>query len=271
VSVGSAVAAAALIAICADARAAEELVTLPVRDGVTESYFLVYDKSAPPKAIAVTLIGGTGAIDLAKRTRDGVARFGPGANVLIRIRESLAGNDIADAIVDAPSDRLPNGMTDDFRSSAQHSADVRKIVADLHARFPEAPIFLIGTSRGTISVAHLAVSLSDVLRGAVLSSTVTVGNQMGPGLSTFDFATIKIPLLWVHHRDDGCRLSPYAGAQRAANGGTFISVSGGDPPQSGPCDPLSPHGYFGREQPVTEAIRNYMLGREFAREIGVQQ
>jgi len=159
-------------------------------------------------------------------------------------------------------------MTDDFRSGDQHAADVRKIVADLHLRFPQARILLIGTSRGTISVAHLAVSLGDVVQGAILSSTVTVADRFGPGLSGFDFASIKIPLLWLHHRDDGCRLSPYAGAQRAAHGGAFISVSGGDPPQSGPCDPLSPHGYFGREDATTQAIRNYLLGHDYAREIG---
>jgi hypothetical protein len=263
-----AIAAGALIAFCATACAAEELVTLPVRDGVTESYLLVHDKSAMPKVVVVSFIGGMGAIDLAKRTRDGVARFGPGANFLIRIRASLAGGDIADAIVDAPSDRLPNGMTDDFRSGDQHAADVRKIVADLHARFPQARIFLIGTSRGTISVAHLAASLADVVQGAILSSTVTVADRFGPGLSGFEFASIKIPLLWLHHRNDGCRLSPYAGAQSAAHGGAFISVSGGDPPQSGPCDPLSPHGYFGREDAATQAIRNYLLGHDYAREIG---
>ena len=265
---GSAVAAAALIAVCATARAAEELVTLPVRDGVTESYLLVYDKSTTPNVVVVTFIGGMGAIDLPKRMRDGVVRFGPGANVLIRIREKLAGSDIADAIIDAPSDRLPNGMTDDFRSGDQHAADVRKIVGDLHARFPQARIVLVGTSRGTISVAYLAASLADVVQGAILSSTVTVADRLGPGLSGFDFASIKIPLLWVHHRDDACRLSPYAGAQRAAHGAAFISVSGGDPPQSGPCDPLSPHGYFGREDATTQAIRNYLLGHDYAREIG---
>ena len=254
--------------MCAGAHAAEEeLVTLPVRDGVKESYLLVYDESSPPKAVAVTFIGGTGAIDLDKRMRDGVARFGPAANVLIRIRDKIAGSDIADAIVDAPSDRLPGGMSDDFRSGKEHASDVRKIVADLRARFRNAPIFLIGTSRGTISVAHLAVALSDVVNGAVLSSTVTVRNQFGPGLSAFDFASIKIPLLWIHHRDDACRLSPYAGAQKAANGAAFVSVSGGAPPQSGPCDPLSPHGYFGREDATADAIRNYMLGRAFTREI----
>ena len=121
--VGPAIAAATLVAICASARAAEELVTIPVRDGVTESYLLVYDKSAAPKAVAVSFIGGTGTIDLTKRMRDGVARFGPGANVLIRIREKLAGGDIADAIVDAPSDRLPGSMSDDpFGGSAAATA-----------------------------------------------------------------------------------------------------------------------------------------------------
>src|SRR5207237_10433571 len=121
-------------------------------------------------------------------------------------------------------DRLPGGMSDDFRTSEQHAADLRKIVADLHTRFPQAHIFLIGTSRGTISVAHLSVALADVVQGAILSSTVTVPDRVSPTLSGFDFASIKIPLLWVHHRDDGCRLSPYSGAQRAAHGGAFVSV-----------------------------------------------
>ena len=48
-----------------------------------------------PQAVAVSFIGGVGAIDLAKRMRDGVARFGPGANILIRIRAKLTGSDIA--------------------------------------------------------------------------------------------------------------------------------------------------------------------------------
>ena len=99
----TAIAAAALIAFCATARAAEEVVTLPVREGVTESYLLVYDKPAAPKIVVVTFIGGMGAIDFAKRMPDGVARFGPGANFLIRIRASLAASEIADAIIDAPS------------------------------------------------------------------------------------------------------------------------------------------------------------------------
>ena len=126
--IATATVAVALIALCTSARAAEELVTLAVRDGVTESYLLVYDKASTPQAVAVTLIGGKGAIDFPKRMHDGAARFGAGANFLIRIRSSLAGSDIADAIVDAPSDRLPDGMTDDFRSGEIGRASCRERV-----------------------------------------------------------------------------------------------------------------------------------------------
>ena len=46
-----------------------------------------------------------------------------------------------------------------------------------------------------------------------------------------------------------------------------VRVSGGNPPQTGPCEPLAPHGYFGREAPVVQAIKQWMLGQEFARDI----
>jgi hypothetical protein len=39
------------------------------------------------------------------------------------------------------------------------------------------------------------------------------------------------------------------------------------PAQSGPCDPQSPHGYFGRDAPVVQAMKNWMLGRAFVRDI----
>jgi len=251
-------------AIC---HAAEEVITLPTRDGVKLSYLLVQDKSATPKAVAISFVGGLGAIGLAKRAESGPAKFGPGANFLVRIREQLVDADIADAIVDSPSDKLPQGMEDSFRLGPEHLADIRALVVDLKKRFPDARIYLIGTSRGTISAAALAAKLGDSVQGVALSSSVTNANKAGEGLSRFDFKTIRIPLLFIHHRDDACSVSPYHNVERISNDQLLVSVSGGDPPQSGPCDPLSPHGYFGREAPVVKALKNWMLGREFARDI----
>jgi hypothetical protein len=247
--------------------AAEAVITIPTRDGVKLSYLLVQDPSAAPKVVAVTLIGGLGAIGLARRAENGPVKFGAGTNVLIRIREQLVDADIADAIVDSPSDKLPQGMDDAFRLGPDHLADIRALIVDLKKRFPGARIYLVGTSRGTISAASLGAKLGDSVQGIILSSTVTNHDKMGEALSTFDFGTIKIPVLFVHHRDDGCFTSPYRNVERISKGGTLVSVSGGDPPQSGPCDPMSPHGYFGRDAQVALAMKSWMLGREFSRDI----
>ena len=259
----------ALLLVCAAfaCRAAEEVVTVPTREGVTLAYLLVQDGSAAPGIVAISFVGGYGAIDLARRSQKGPPKFGPTANFLVRVRDQMAGADTADVIVDSPSDKLPQGMQDDFRMGSEHLADIRALLADIRNRFPKAKVYLIGTSRGTISAAALAAKLADSVQGVVLTSTVTNRDKVGDALSRFDFSTIKVPVLFVHHRDDGCASSPYQNVERLSKTYPLVSVSGGNPPQSGPCDPLAPHGYFGREAPVVQAMKNWMQGREFARDI----
>ena len=246
---------------------AEEVITIPTRNGVTLSYLLVQDKSATPKIVVISFVGGYGAIDLVKRSEGHPPRFGPTANFLVRIRDQVADLDMADVIVDSPSDKLPQGMPDDFRLGPDHLADIRALIADLKKRFPNAKVYLAGTSRGTISSAALSAKLGDSVQGVVLTSTVTNRDKTGEALSRFDFATIKIPVLLVHHRDDGCITSPYSGAERLSKSFPLVSVSGGDPPQSQPCEAVSAHGYLGREAQVTQAMKSWMLGREFVRDI----
>jgi len=258
----------AMLAVAVTAHAAsEEVITIPTREGVTLSYLLVREPAAVPKVVVVSFPGGTGAINLAKRAAAGPLKYGPTVNFLIRARAQFADADFADVIVDAPSDQLPNGMSDEFRLSPEHAADIRALLGDVRKRFPDARVYLIGTSRGTISVAMLAASLGDAVQGAVLSSTVTKRDRMGPSLSAFDFSTIKIPVLLLHHRQDGCFTSPYTGAERLSKQFPLVSVSGGDAPQTGPCEPLSPHGYTGLDAEVTKAVRRWMLGRDYAHEI----
>ena len=249
-----------------DARAAQELVTIPTRPGVTETYLLIRNPpSAIPKVVAIAFVGSFGAIGLAaKQVPIG---FGPSANFLVRVRNDLVDADLAEVVVDAPSDRLPQGMSDEFRLGEDHLTDIRAVLADVRKRFPDARIFLIGTSRGTISAAALAAKLSGEVQGAILTSTVTQRDREGQALSAFNFASIKVPVLLVHHREDGCKTSPYWGVERLAKSFPLVSVTGGDSPQSGPCDPQSQHGFFGKDAAVAQAVRNWMLGRDFPREI----
>lgn len=248
---------------------AGEVIEVPVRDGVTEAVFLAHVGNAPPKAIVISFVGGAGAINLERRAQRGSVRFGHGSNFLVRIRSELAATDIVDAIVDAPSDLLPAGMSDAFRSGKTHADDIGKVIGELRKRFAGAPVYLLGTSRGTISAANLGVRLASMIDAVILTSTVTRADRVGPGLSRFDFASLTVPVLFVHHADDQCLSSPYSGAQAAARDKPLITVRGGDPPQSGPCDALSAHGYIGREKATADAIRAFVLGQDYPREISL--
>src|SRR5207302_5180945 len=99
------------------------------------SYLLVQDKPGTAKVVAISFVGGYGAIDLPKRSEKGPPKFGPTSNFLVRIRDHLADADVADVIVDSPSDKLPQGMSDDFRLGSDHLADIRSLLADIKKRF----------------------------------------------------------------------------------------------------------------------------------------
>jgi len=242
-------------------------VTIPTRSGVTETYLLMRNPpSAMPKVVVIALVGGYGAIDLASKKVP--INFGPSANFLVRVRNNLVDADVAEVVVDAPSDKQgPMGMSDDFRLGPEHLTDLRAVLTDVKKRFPDARIFLAGHSRGTVSAAALAAKLGDAVQGVVLLSTATNRDRQGQALSTFNFASIKIPVLLVHHRDDGCPTNPYYNAERLSRSFPLVTVKGGDPPESGPCDSQSAHGYFGKDAAVAEAMKAWMLGREFAREV----
>lgn len=243
---------------------AGELVTLTPRPGVTQSYLLV-PPDGPIRAAAVLLPGGQGDIRL--RLVDGQIRF-VGGSFIVRARGHLAGRGVVGAMLDAPSDQ-PGGMTDSYRRGAEHVADLRAVIADLKRRVGDLPVFLAGTSRSTISAAHAGRALGGEIAGVVLTATMFYmgGNRPYEVLSGFDFSAIKAPLLFVHHRDDACFATPYRDAARLADRFALVSVRGGLPAESEPCEARSAHGFFGREKATADAIARWMLGQPFAREI----
>jgi hypothetical protein len=236
---------------------AQEIVTLPTRTGVTQSYLLVKPAAGAPQAIALLFPGGAGVLGL--RREDDRIEFRPD-NFLVRSRDEFVRLGVAAAIVDTPSDH-PQGMDDHFRLGNAHGADIAAVVSDLKSRFGDIPLFFIGTSRGTVSAAAAARALGETVAGVVLTSTVFLGGSRvaGPGLSGFDFATIRSPLLFVHHAEDGCRYTPYRSAKAQASRFPLITIDGGDAARSAPCEALSAHGFLGKEQETVEAIVGWML------------
>jgi pimeloyl-ACP methyl ester carboxylesterase len=161
-------------------------------------------------------------------------------------------------------------MSTEFRVSAAHATDVRAVVAEVKKRYPGRPVFLVGTSRGTLSAAHLAAALQGQVAGVVLTSSFFyegAGRRARPVLASYDWSAIKVPLLFVHHRNDGCGATPYESAVRLAERFPLVSVVGGKPAESAACEPLAPHGFYGKEAPTVDAIAAWMLQRPFRKEI----
>jgi len=245
----------------------EEMVSLSTRDGVTQAYLLVVPEGGSPRAAAVLFPGGGGAIRL--RVEAGRTKFGPN-NFLVRSRGEFARHGIVVAVVDAPSDQQA-GMSDGFRSGRDHAKDIEGVLDDLKKRYPSLPVYLVGTSRGTVSAGYVGKAMGTGVAGVVFTSAVYLsgGRSAWPNaaLNGFDFGSIQSRVLIVHHQDDGCRFTPYSEAQALAQRFPLITVKGGKPAVSDPCEALSEHGFFGKEPETVEAIARWMLGQPFPKTI----
>jgi hypothetical protein len=246
---------------------AQEIITLQTRPGVTLSFFVANMGGRKPEAVALLLAGGGGNINL--RREQGQVRFQQG-NFLPRSRREFIRNGVLPVILDNPSDQQAGeGMSDGFRAGPAHATDMRAVAAEMKKRHPGLPVFVVGTSRSTVSAAYLGTALEAELAGAVLTSSLFFSDtrRRQSALAGFNWSKVKMPLLLVHHEDDGCGATPFFEAERLARRFPLVRVSGGKPAQSGPCEPLSQHGFFGKEPETVDAIAAWMLGRPFAKEI----
>jgi pimeloyl-ACP methyl ester carboxylesterase len=244
--------ACVLLACGARAEVVEEVVHLPSAGEAKLPVLFSHDDAQAPFAAALLFNGGGGAVGLMSR----IPR--PGANFLVRSRTRFVAEGLATAVIDVPTDL--GSMSDGYRMGRRHADDVAAVVHELQQRFPGKPVFLVGTSRGTVSAAYAGAALRDRVAGVVLTSSVFNATRGGAGVSNFGWATIPSRLLFVHHVDDACIATPYGMARRVAAPYTLVSAHGGEPTRSEPCEAFSAHGYLGVEAPVVHAIVQWMRG-----------
>jgi len=250
-------AALALAATASHASAAphEEIMRVDVRPGVVEPVLLsMASAGQKPKRVLLLFPGGDGVMEITRSP--GGARFRLAGNFLIRARARFVDADDAAVSVDMPSDEYCCA-NDRFRLGERHAADVGKILDALEARFPGAQFYLVGPSRAAIDAAEIVPRLvPQRIAGVVLTSTLTLGGRAKPGLSHFDYSSLKVPVLFVHHKDDACRFTPYSEAERIAREYRFplIAVTGSSGVHGPVCHAFSYHGYPGREKEVAAAI-----------------
>jgi alpha/beta superfamily hydrolase len=173
-------------------------------------------------------------------------------NFVLRVADRFVQQGISVAIADAPSDT--SALLPPFRAGAVHAADMDAVIGFLRQR-AAVPVWLVGTSNGTISAASVAARLGPSrVSGVVLTSTVWPKLEK---VMTLD--AVQVPTMVVHNRLDGCRESPFADvdAGMAALGHAKVKellVVAGGVSTSGPCEAMSPHGYLAIEDEVVPPI-----------------
>jgi hypothetical protein len=239
--------------------AAEQLITIPTRPGVTQPFYLT-DPDRPPVASLVLFPGSQG-----KLSGYGPANLRSG-NFLVRSRDLFVARGFTVAVMDAPSDES-SGMSDGFRVGKAHRGDIAATIAWLR-QHSAAPVWLVGTSMGTLSAANGGTLVAGGPDGIVLTSSVTreskrVHNSVYDAGPSF----VKVPTLLVHNREDGCVICPFSDIPDLLERFKYtprkqlIAVQGGDTPISEPCEALSRHGYLGIETQVVAAIADWITAK----------
>ncbi len=230
-----------------------EDVSIPTRPGVRQRLLIARAANAGRRAV-ILFKGGSGI----PITYDEGEKLKFVDNFLVRSSPLFAQAGFVTAVVDAPSDRS-GGMDDHFRSSKAHHADIRAAV-DFLVSEGAREVFLVGTSRGTVSAAYLAsVMTHPSVKGYVLTASVDS--------IVFDTEKIERPVLMVHHSDDECRVTTYTAAVASYRAITksprkgFITITGGDMSLSHPCRAMSAHGFIGAERETVAAIVDWMNGK----------
>jgi pimeloyl-ACP methyl ester carboxylesterase len=228
----------------------------PIRDG-----FVPLERVA----VLIMFIGGDGAMGF---TQGQLNTGSP--NPVARNRYHFAAEGYVVAVVDAATDFNASGIgLRNRRFGPAHMSDLGVLMADLRDKYPTLPIWAVGHSRGTLSAALLATSVEQPADGLVLMSSLT-GDPATPSedLSRVDLESVSVPALIVSHLGDSCAFTNpedsrdlrkrFSGSERAK----FRAFEGGSAPLTDPCDPLAPHGFFGIDQKVVDAVTRWIRRRE---------
>ncbi len=250
--------AATLAAPAGAQNTAEEVVSIPTREDVTVQFILLGPRTGDAPAV-ILFSGGRGMLDLA----DWDGKGDPLKNFLVRSRKLVAGPGFRVAVPDAPSDIIGSydGLLG-FRLVEEHAQDIRAVIRYLR-RMTQGPVFLVGTSRGSISAVGVAAKArAGEFGGIVLTSSVTRLNKRGDRDHVFmaRLENIRAPVLIASHKDDACYVTPFEDSpklKRALTGSPSVEIKGfrgGGGYRGRECGALHAHGFRGIEARVVGDI-----------------
>ncbi|GAM01187.1 alpha/beta hydrolase [Sphingomonas parapaucimobilis] len=229
------------------------ILDLPRPNGAVQRVLLSVPADA--RGMIVMLPGGAGDVGIG---RDGATAHGD--NFVVRTRSLWNARGYGVLIPDALGGDNMRGR----RSSPGYARVIGDLVALAHREGP-GPVFLLGTSQGSIAAMNGAAhAVPGSVAGVVLTESVSVLGGSHETVFDADPARVTVPALVVANRDDACDVAPPADAPRIAAAMTHsptvkvLTVSGGVTRSDKACGSLTPHGYYGIEDQVVDAIARWM-------------
>jgi len=211
--------------------AAEELVTTARYANGEAVPYILNTGAGSPKYVIILFPGGSGNMD--PRVENGKLVYGFRGNFLIRSRPHIVDHEFATV------------STNSSRSEER----IQAVLDDIKRRYPEARIYLMGTSNGTDPTRVLAGYLADRIAGVI--HTASLGAIRG-----LDARKYRNRHLLVHHRNDPCHATPFsaAAASHQDYGTELIAMEGGISTGER-CEAFSYHGFNGIERETIDAIK----------------
>ena len=234
------------------AHAEGTLFKVATREGVVTTLFW----EVAPEAKATVLLfpgggGGFGSVDHGRATSH---------NFLVRSAPWFVADGFNVAIFGRPSDSQDLGYAD--RVGEAHLTDIAKVLEFVKRQAPQ-PVWLVGTSRGTVSATAAAIRLQGEIAGLVLTSSV-VSDRKPEAVTRQALDAIKVPVLVVHHSKDACPVCPPQEVPAILRGlrnapvKKEIMVSAGENPQGDVCAGQHWHGFIGMEREAVDLIASWI-------------
>ncbi len=245
-----------LFFICTSVSAQEKLLDLSI-DARPNDVVPVLQKLSSPTAVNLILIPGGNA-----GTGEIVNGIPSSQNFLVRSREDFQNAGFNTFILFRAKSVAPGPMSTTYRARTEHLDEIKSLINYI-SKNTSGPIWLVGTSMGTISATSAAINIDNPkIKGVVLTASVT---QTAPGnLASQRLENIKLPVLMIHHESDQCAVCVPSEAQanfpRFKNSlvKDFVMVSGGGPGSGDPCQNQHLHGFIGIESKVTKEISDWI-------------
>ena len=214
---------------------------------------MLFDGPANPRATLLMFAGGDG--DVSFNAAGQIVRVN--SNFLLRTRPLWLARGFAFATIGSSTSLMGR------RHSPAYAETIARAVDFIRSR-ANAPVWLVGTSMGSIAAANGAAHLPGRIAGVVLTSSVAApSRRTNDTVFDSDLGAIAVPTLIVANHGDTC---PSAGPSFApqilaaltrAPRKEIVYVESHQL-QSEPCEPFSPHGYLGIEADVVKRISDWI-------------